>query len=124
MGHARAILAIADTDIQESVVRDIEKRQLSVRATEQLVKDLTRKEEGETSKEPSGRKRKTEAKDAGVTSTLTDIESHLRTVFATQVHVRTKGESGAGSIEIDFYSLEDLERLLELMAMIEESQNS
>jgi hypothetical protein len=38
--------------------------------------------------------------------------------------VRAKSDTGSGSIEIDFYSLEDLERLLELLAAVEHAQNS
>ncbi|HYF04370.1 MAG TPA: hypothetical protein VEC36_13385, partial [Patescibacteria group bacterium] len=55
-----------------------------------------------------------------VASTISEIESRLRTVFSTQVRVRTKNSS-AGSIEIDFYSIEELERLLDLFAIIERS---
>ncbi|MFM8473689.1 MAG: ParB/RepB/Spo0J family partition protein [Candidatus Kapaibacterium sp.] len=125
MGHARALLAITGPEIQDELVREIGKRQLSVRATEQLVKDIVNGKSKEKSKDVKTVTRKTTSGgDAGVSSTLTDIESHLRTVFATQVHVRTKSETGAGSIEIDFYSLEDLERLLELLAAIEHAQNS
>lgn len=125
MGHARALLAITGPEIQDELVREIEKRQLSVRATEQLVKDIVAGKSKEKPHEPKAPSRKdTASGDGGVRSTLTDIESHLRTVFATQVHVRAKSDTGSGSIEIDFYSLEDLERLLELLAAVEHAQNS
>jgi ParB family chromosome partitioning protein len=125
MGHARALLGISMPEIQDELVREIEKRQLSVRATEQLVKDITAGKGKDKSKRSGA---KTTASGSGerpeVTTTLTDIEAQLRTVFGTQVHVRTKNDSGAGSIEIVFYSLEDLERLIELFAVVEQSQKS
>jgi ParB family chromosome partitioning protein len=125
MGHARALLGISMPEIQDELVREIEKRQLSVRATEQLVKDITAGKGKDKSKRSGA---KTTASGSGerpeVTTTLTDIEAQLRTVFGTQVHVRTKNDSGSGSIEIVFYSLEDLERLIELFAVVEQSQKS
>jgi hypothetical protein len=47
-------------------------------------------------------------------ATLSTIEDSLRHLFGTQVKVKMKSNE-SGSFEIDFYSLEELERLLELM---------
>lgn len=125
MGHARALLGISMPEIQDELVREIEKRQLSVRATEQLVKDITAGKGKDKSKRSSAKSTSAGSSERPeVTTTLTDIEAQLRTVFGTQVHVRTKNDTGAGSIEIVFYSLEDLERLIELFAVVEHSQRS
>jgi len=110
---------------------------LSVRRTEQLVKHLEngyQLPEAEPEAAPAAsRKKKTSqsaatsnnAKSDAVTpevaQTIQDIESRLRQVFATQVRVRTK-TSATGTIELDFFSLDELERLLDLFAVIERSQ--
>ncbi len=125
MGHARSLLSLPTEAVQEAVLYDIEKRELSVRATEALVKDIVSGKvvvdaEGRMHTAAKAPKMKS-AKPDKVTTALGDIESHLRTIFGTQVRVRTKNESGAGSIEIDFYSIEDLERLLELFVAVEQS---
>ncbi len=128
MGHARAVLGLENTDLQEQLLHDIEHREMSVRATEVLVKEVNSgkvRYEGENriTEEVRSSKSRTR-KESKVQATLSDIESHLRTVFGTQVRVRTKNEQGAGAIEIDFYSIEDLERLLELLAAVEQSMQS
>ncbi|MFN5876231.1 MAG: hypothetical protein ACK45E_08135, partial [Ignavibacteria bacterium] len=47
-------------------------------------------------------------------STLSDIEDSLRHLFGTQVKVKMKSNE-TGRIDIEFYSMEELERLLDLM---------
>ncbi len=125
MGHARSMLALSTAALQESVLHEVEKKELSVRATEALVKDVVNGKvayDGDARVHANGKSSKEKnAKPSKVTSTLTDIESHLRTLMGTQVRVRTKNEAGAGSIELEFYSFEDLERLLELFAVVEQS---
>ncbi len=119
MGHARALLALSSDMAQLVVLREIIKRELSVRKTEALVKDLElgRKElaKGGEIKSTSGsatRSRSIAKNDPS--SSLSDIENSLRHLFATQVRVRLKNDE-SGSVEIDFFSLEELERLLEMM---------
>ena len=50
--------------------------------------------------------------------TIAEISSRLRQVLGTQVKIRSN-DQGSGTIGIEFYSLEDLERLLDLFAVIE-----
>lgn len=126
-GHARTILGLPDAPAQLAVLDEIMKNDLSVRKTEVLVKDV---ELGRVSFSDQGI---TQAKarpavqfkppsnvNSEVAAMLGEIEIRLRHVFSTQVRVRTK-TSSTGSIEIDYYSLEELERLLDLFAVIEKS---
>ena len=59
--------------------------------------------------------------DPRVVSTLDEIENRLRQLLATQEHLSMKKE-GSGSLEIRFFSPEELERLLDLFAIIERSE--
>lgn len=130
MGHARAMLALSEAETQNNVLKEVLEKELSVRSTEALVKNV---ELGRVSSvlkpgESDGQRYESKPKQfepsqtmsPEVASTINEIESRLRTVFSTQVRVRTKN-SNAGSIEIDFYTIEELERLLDLFAIIERS---
>lgn len=125
-GHARTILSLPDAPNQIAVLDEIMKNDLSVRKTEVLVKDVelgrvTFNEDGATqSKRPAVQFKPPANVDPEVAAMLGEIEIRLRHVLSTQVRVRTK-TSSTGSIEIDYYSLEELERLLDLFAVIEKS---
>ncbi|MEY3386018.1 MAG: hypothetical protein RIR53_829 [Bacteroidota bacterium] len=117
MGHARALLALSNENRMLTVLREIINRELSVRKTEALVKDLelgrkdiTRSGQIQTrqSKSPSPSAPKETNK------SIQAIEDSLRHVFATQVRVKMKSDE-TGAIEVDFFSLEELERLLDMM---------
>lgn len=127
MGHARALLALSTEASQLAVLREVIKRDLSVRKTEALVKDLEldRKRIGRNGvilpneSEKADRKRSQAPESTGTikTTTVGSIEDSLRHLLGTQVHLKIKADN-QGTIEIDFYSLEELERILELMAAI------
>jgi len=121
MGHARALLALSSESSQLVVLREIIKKELSVRKTEALVKDLElgRKyieRNGDIHSVSAGVQgpRQTAASSPSRPSTLGDIEDSLRHIFATQVRIKLKNDQ-AGAIEVEFYSMEELERLLEVM---------
>ncbi len=128
MGHARALLALSSDHLQLVVLREIIKRELSVRKTEALVKDL---ELGRKELIKGGEIKSTATPNSGVRSidkngpsnSVSEIENSLRHLFATQVRVRMKADD-SGSVEIEFYSLEELERLLELMLSMNDQGNS
>ncbi|MBM4178573.1 MAG: ParB/RepB/Spo0J family partition protein [Ignavibacteria bacterium] len=128
MGHARALLALSTERAQLAVLREVIKKELSVRKTEALVKDM---ELGHREVARNGEIIAVHAsvssgqgarvpKAKATSSTLTDIEDSLRHIFGTQVKVKMKN-SDSGSFEIEFYSLEDLERLLEMMMSVHPS---
>jgi ParB family chromosome partitioning protein len=100
MGHARALLAFKNEREQVAFCRKIVQKGLSVRETEDGIRHLL---EGRTSKPPR----------AVVMPEIESLREELRHILKTQVRIKTRGERG--TIEIEFYSLDDLERILELI---------
>lgn len=103
MGHAKAILGLEEIDRQLYVHREILKKGLSVRKTEELVREINQ----------SGIK-KTPAKEQPVSFEYKKIQDDLASKFATRVQLKVQGK-GKGSIEIPFVSEDDLSRILELL---------
>ena len=101
-GHARALLAIEDSEQQYIIAQKIFDEKLSVRDIEKLVKDLH--------KTPKPKK----LDDKAMQAIYQDIEEKLKQSLGTKVAISSKGK-GAGKIEIEFYSHEDLDRLLEMI---------
>jgi ParB family chromosome partitioning protein len=100
MGHARALLALRNEVEQISFCRKVVNKALSVRETEDGIRHLL-----ETKTSPPPREREIPEIDA--------LREELRHILKTQVRIKMRGERGA--IEIEFYSLDDLERILELL---------
>jgi ParB family transcriptional regulator, chromosome partitioning protein len=105
-GHARALLGTNEMDVQRRLARKIIEKDLSVRATEKLVKALT---------EPRATRRsasiKLEARDANVRA----AETKLRRKFGTQVRIVEARTGNVGKIEMEFYNAADLDRLYTLL---------
>ena len=117
MGHARALLTLTSEARQLTVLREVINRELSVRKTEALVKDIELGRKDIT--RAGGIKVKTSKSspvppNGPANKSLQTIEDSLRQLFATQVRVRLKGDE-SGSIDIEFFSLEELERLLDIL---------
>lgn len=102
-GHARALLGIEDGEQQIACAKKIVDEKLSVRDVEKLVKNMNK---------PA--KEKKETKENKVNFIYQDIGEKLKRFFGTKVSVTGK-ENGAGKIEIEFYSNEDLERILDIL---------
>ena len=106
MGHARALLALTDPELILMAREMILSQELSVRATEDLVSKL---------KKAAPRKKKSRPgagdllADPDVKRVLADLRSH----FGTKVAIR--GSTNKGKIELEFYSQDDLNRLLKLL---------
>ena len=104
-GHARTLIALEDADVQRRLARRIIEQDLSVRATEKLVRARLEDRSAKVSRAAS------EPADANVRA----AETKLRRRFGTQVRiVRAKGAS-AGRIELEFYNSTDLDRLYSLL---------
>lgn len=114
VGHARALISIEDDAFQQALINEIEEKELSVREVEDRVRKWREKEEEEVE---SREKRKPEpvapAKTDRDSLQLREYTSQLRSMLSTQVKIRHS--SGGGKIEIEYYSDEDLERLMELL---------
>jgi ParB family chromosome partitioning protein len=96
-GHARALLALPNSQAQLAAAQTILKRGLSVRQTEELVQRLM----GQRRRTPATRRRSPEE---------ADLEEQLRRALGTKVNLRRGGKGG--SILIHFYSDEELESLM------------
>ena len=104
-GHARALLAIDDEELQYTIANRIFDEKLSVRDTEKLVKSLKAPKK-ETIKE------KTEH-----TFVYDDLVEKMKNVMGTKVNINSKS-NGKGKIEIEYYSEEELERIYDLIMSI------
>ena len=111
MGHARAMLGLASEEDQLRLLTKIEEQGLSVREVENLVRKWT--ETGERDKKTG------EKKDDGLSERdrlqLELYSDRLRNRFSTQIQIKHNPKGKGGKIEINYYSAEDLERLMELM---------
>ena len=115
MGHARALLSLDDHIQMISAANDNLSKDLTVRATEKLVKDIL-SEKVIVSKE--GDNKKVENRQTRITTeeqvVLQEIEGRLREKLGTNVKIFTK-KNNSGSIEIEFYSSDDFERIIEII---------
>jgi ParB family chromosome partitioning protein len=103
-GHARAILSVEDPDKQIKIAEAIVSKGLSVRDAEKLVKDFDKKE-----------KIKEAGKDE-IELEIRSIEDRLKNILGTKV--RLQHGKNKGKIVIDYYSNDDLDRILNLLKRI------
>jgi len=109
MGHARAIAAIEDIVLQIAVSKEVVHNKLSVRQTEALVKKYTTAS--------SGAKKKSNP-DHHLPLAYKKLQDDLTSKLATKVSI-SKKKSGHGEIVINFYSDDDLNRLIDFFGNIE-----
>lgn len=101
MGHARALIAVDKIDQQLYIFDEIRTKGLSVRQTESLVRNLY--------KEKSTQKTKSSLPDG-----YKKVEDKLASHFSTRVKLK-HAKNGSGQITFDYYSLEELNKLLDQM---------
>jgi ParB family chromosome partitioning protein len=102
MGHARALLGVEVSAQQNAAWRAIVSKRLSVRQTEDLIRRLK-----------SEKKRPQVTKKSPEDRYLSDLAEELSRYFGTKVVIRKFGQRG--KLEIEFYSNDDLNRLIELL---------
>lgn len=105
-GHARAILAIADRNTQASVAMKVFDEKLSVRETEKLVKHIV---------EPP--KKATKQLNTAEDAIYESLEEKMKGIIGTRVFIHRK-KNNKGKIEIEYYSRDELERIIELFESI------
>lgn len=98
-GHARALLAVEDKKLQQKIFNDVIAKGLSVREVERLVKKISEASSSVGTKKP-------EAKNQDVAS----LEEDLQRTLGTKVRVLARNKKG--KIVIEYYSLEDLDRII------------
>lgn len=101
-GHARALIGIEDKNTQYELAQKIFDEKLNVREVEKLVKSI---QSPKPKKEP---KKVNESLEL----VYRDIEERLKQSLGTKVSIQSK-ENGAGKMEIEFFSHEELERITE-----------
>ncbi len=104
-GHARALLSVSNKDEQHTLALRVFDEKLSVRETESLVKKFLAKEE---------KKEEKPVKEKDDSFIYRDIENRMKDILGTKVEIKKKAKN-KGRIEIEYYSMEELERLIELM---------
>ena len=102
-GHGRALLMAPDHKMLLDIWKTVEEKALSVRETEAIVQGRLRRVSRETSGK-RGRRRDPQ---------LIDLETQLRERYTTTVAIHGKGPRG--TIELRYFSAQDLERLIDLL---------
>lgn len=102
-GHARALINIEDADFQLALFKKIIDEELSVRKIEDLVRNAQNED---NSKEPSKPKQ--------INPEVVRLQSNLSSHFGTKIQVKSDNKN-KGNITIPFVSLEDLNRILEIL---------
>ncbi|MDO5432812.1 ParB/RepB/Spo0J family partition protein [Eubacterium sp.] len=107
-GHARALLSLEDQKQMEALCEEIIDKKLSVRETERkvkLLKNPPKEEKAKPEKNPY----------------ITAVEDGLKQKFATKVKI--SGKKDKGKIELEYYSTEDLNRILDLLGYENDGSN-
>ena len=104
-GHARALLAVEDKNKQQILATKIFDEKLSVRETEKLVKQIPE------NKEPKKEEKSSEK------LIYKKLEDSLKSIIGSKVSIKGR-DNGKGKIEIDYYSIEELDRITELLSTI------
>ncbi len=111
-GHARALLAITDNEIQYTLAQQIFDEKLSVRETEKLIKKMQnpKQEKAELNQ------------DSSMAVFYEDIEQKLKNIMGTKVSINQK-DNKKGKIEIEYYSNDELERIVDLFQSIHQTES-
>ena len=103
-GHARALISIEDPEQQYTIAQKVFDEKLSVRDVEKLVKGLNKPEKA----------KKDVVEDKALEAIYQDLEEKLKQSLGTKVAISSKG-AGAGKLEIEFYTHDDLEKITDLL---------
>ena len=106
-GHARALLALESKDAQAEAAVKVFDEKLSVRETERLVKELL------NPVQKKGEKPKNQAEEL----VYKNLEEKIKQIIGSKVAINRKTDN-KGKIEIEYYSQEELERIVELLETI------
>ena len=110
-GHARALLPITDAEVQVVTAMKVFDERLSVRETEKLVKKIVEK----NSKEVNPEKQQEQLQHQAI---YRELEERMKAILGTKVEIKNKSNN-KGKIEIEYYSAEELERLIDMIQKID-----
>lgn len=106
-GHARALISIEDPEEQYNLANRIFDEKLSVRETEKLVKKILHPKAVASE----------ETKDEADEAIYRDLEENLKTILGSKVKI-TRKPGGKGNIEIEYYSTDELDRIIDLLRSV------
>jgi ParB family chromosome partitioning protein len=109
VGHAKVILGLSDEKKQKLAAERVVKQGLNVRQTEGLVAKLQTRDSRKLAIKPET------VAAPGADPHVADLEARLREVFATKVQLHYA--EGKGTVEITFFSDEELERILQILGV-------
>ena len=110
-GHARALLSIEDGDLQYETATRIFDEKFSVRETEKVVKKILN---GDNKKEE-----KALEEDEQLKIVYQGYEEKLKSIIGTKVHINRNKDGKKGKIEIEYYSPDEFERIVDLMSHLQ-----
>lgn len=110
-GHARTLLAIEDLELQYNTAMKVFDEKLSVRETEKLVKKIL--------KDDSEKKEKRVPVDEQLEVVFAEYAEKLKSIMGTKVNINRNKDGKKGKIEIEYYSSEEFERIMELMSHLQ-----
>jgi ParB family chromosome partitioning protein len=106
MGHARAIINVENPDTQLFIFKKTVQEDLSVRKVEELARQVSTTTPEKSPETKSG---------APASREINQLQSKLSTHFGTKVSVKSNGKKG--EIRIPYLSIEDLNRILEILKL-------
>lgn len=101
MGHARSLISVENIIDQIDLYKEIVKRRLSVRQTEDLVRNYNKEKIAQKPKDK-------------LPASYQKVQDHISSLLATKVNIK-HNNSGKGEIVIHYYSDDDLNRLLDII---------
>lgn len=104
-GHARALLAIKDSELQIEIATQIFDQKLSVRETEKLIKRML-----------TPKKEKISKKDDVMDPIILSLQNNIEEILGTKVQINAK--KNKGKIEIEYFSNDELDRIIDLLEQI------
>ena len=110
-GHARALISVEDKEMQVQLANQIFDNKLSVRETEKLIRKILQNKENTPKEE----------KENTLNYIYEHIAEQMKQIFGTKVQIHQK-DKNKGKIEIEYYSQDELNRLLEMMQSIKTNQ--
>lgn len=105
MGHARAIISVENPEQQLYIFKKALSEDLSVRKVEELVREVTEKPAKQESASPQ----------TGASREISQLQTKLSSHFGTRIVVKSDGKKG--EIKIPFLSVEDLNRILDILKL-------
>lgn len=109
-GHGRTLLGIEDNNVQFELAEKIIDENLSVRDTEVLVKKIIENNKNEINVEVN--KTEVSAINPEIARECLRISNDLKNIFGTKVNIKNNKKNGNGKIEIEYSSMDDLDRIV------------